>query len=608
VPTEPEENLLFRRELIRQCERNHDLADIVRRACMRDTQFWIKAFCWLLEPRELEGDARRPFMPWSSQLNAMDVTEDCMRTKQDALFDKSREMGATWTVLHIFYKQWAFFKNKHFAIGSRTEDAVDNGEDTDSLMWKLDFIYKYQPSFLKPRLRRRHCRFYNPWNNNTIFGYAFSGNFTRGGRKTAILFDEYAYPLHPGDDEDVLASTSNVTNTRIFVSSIDGPKGTFFNLLQQCRNQPPALQPAKMVVLDWKDVPERRAGLYTAEEGQLVVIDKEYQFPQDYHFILDGRIRSPYYDYHWRRLGGNKRLVAKELDRNAGEAGAMYFDQAELDALAMQTIEPLHHGRISRDEQMIRFVDSERGPLSLWCLIDAYGLAPEGDYAIGIDICAGTGTSITNNSVAYVLDLRTGDQVAEYVCNNEKPERFAESVYALTIMFRAPHVCWENNGGYATNFQRKLMDELRYMNVRYHVDAKTVGAKRSRRPGWHNGDRGKETIFEPWSVAMSDGRHVVRSRHVLSEAKCYQVGKDGKVEFKNPADELEPGDVGSSHGDRVVAAALADLVRREKPVKKQENIKKPDELMQVAAPPGSYADIMQRQMREQRRSVSLTDF
>jgi hypothetical protein len=609
VPDDPEENLLFRRELIRQCNADPQLADMVLRACKRDTHFWIKTFCWLLEPREDDSPSRVPFLPWDCQSRAIDITEAAIRNKRDVLYDKSRDIGASWTVLHILYKGWAFLHDRKYALGSRIEDLVDNGDDASTLFWKLDFIYKHQPSFLKPRLRRKHCMFTNAWTNSMFQGYAFSPDFARAGRYTAIMLDEFAYPQHVGDDTEVIAATASATDTRIYVSSLDGPSGVHYELRELCRNEPPQRKPAELVELDWKDVPSRRAGLYASEKGHVIIIDKKYPFPKDYDFIPDGRIRSIYYDKYWYRVKCNKRIIAKELDRDAGKSGSVYFDTEQLDILSLGTESPTRQGRVFRNERTIRFQEDDRGPLSLWCALNERGMAPLSEYAIGADIGGGNGSSATNNSVAYVSDSRTGEQVAEYVINTERPTEFARSVFALTIMFHQPFVCWENNGSLSQIFQQELMKVLGYYNVRFHINEAKIGAKKQKLPGWFNGSKGKESIFEPWYGSLIDRKHIVRSSPVFHEARRYVNGADGKVIYRSPESDIDPSETGNAHGDRVIAAALADLAMRERPATQPAYSKIPLSMMQatsgygsppINAPFGSYAYCM-----EQNRLLAL---
>jgi hypothetical protein len=407
----------------------------------------------------------------------------------------------------------------------------------------------------------------NGFLGSTIMGYAFTGNFGRGGRKAAILFDEFAFPQNPGDDEKILASTQKATNSRYYVSTLSGPSGSYYQLRESCIHDPPNMRPAKMIVLDWKDVPERRQGMYTSEGGNLVRVDPTYVFAPDYPFILDGKLRSLYYDNECRRAKHNRKQIARELDRDPGAAGSGFFDDLELKKYISVTFAPLRRGHLHRDNDRLRFVDSDAGPLEIWCALNERAIAPQGAYAIGIDISAGTATSLTNNSVAHVVDLRSGEQVAEYVTNREKPEAFARSVFALCQMFHQPFVNFENNGGYATNFKRELMDELSYQNVRMMVNKDEKTHKKTRKPGWFNGKGGLETLFSPWLVALAEGKHVIRSTHVIREARCY-VYKGGKVVYVEPDSDPDGADEGMAHGDRVVAAALAYMAMQERPAPK----------------------------------------
>ena len=77
-----------------------------------------------------------------------------------------------------------------------------------------------------------------------------------------------------------------------------------------------------------------------------------------------------------------------------------------------------------------------KGPLSIWYVTDARLDPPtDTEYVIGCDISAGTAGDQSSNSVACVLDRRTGEQVAEYCTMSEDPKRFANTVVALCKLF-----------------------------------------------------------------------------------------------------------------------------------------------------------------------------
>lgn len=531
----------------------------MRLACKNDLKFWVLGFGWLQEPRNVEETSTEIlFLPWDCQLEALDVLQENLG-KRDLLFDKSRAMGATWLGLYVFFHSWAFFKNRHFGLVSKTAESVDNPDDPDALMQKLDYIWKKQPSYLRPKVLRASMRMTNAWTGSTIMGYAATGDVARGGRKLAFMMDEMA-AWKPGHDARAMASTQHVTESRFIISTIAGTHGEYYRLREACLHgeQPPAV----LVELDWKQVPEKRKGMYTSEDGKLVVIDNDYKFPPGYKFILDGRVRSIYYDKQWVRSGGSRKAIGRELDRDAGASGDGFFDIEKLEEHLRNNARPaMQSYRVFYEESSEGITPSNNGPLSLW-VQHSPGVRMPGNYAIGCDISAGTGTSLTNYSVAHIVDVDTGEQVGEYVSNRASPAVFAEHVFVLAKLFNEAHVNFESNG-YGVMFKQRLVDGLGYMNIRRDKDERKKKSKRVDRLGWYNSQGGLERLFGPWEYGMLQGRHTLRSYSLLKEAKAYKY-KNGEVEFIENASEPDESDKGTAHGDRVVAAALAYMAMMEK--------------------------------------------
>lgn len=125
----------------------------------------------------------------------------------DRLIEKCREMGATYTVLAVFFWFWRFIDGSNFLIGSRKEDYVDNRKSTqsgelsnkeESLFGKLEyFIFHLNPVMLPKGFDiNKHLSYMslkNPENGNVISGESSNQNFSRGGRQKAILLDEFAF-------------------------------------------------------------------------------------------------------------------------------------------------------------------------------------------------------------------------------------------------------------------------------------------------------------------------------------------------------------------------------------------------------------------------------
>ncbi len=217
-------------------------------------------------------------------------------------------------------------------IASRNADLVDKAQNPDSLFWKLDFILDHQPPWMHAKGQRTKFNLVNPRTHSTIDGAATTGHLGRGGRRTGIMVDEHAaYEITAGY-EAVEASQFNA-NCRLFNSTPLGPGRAYDDL---CNNPD-----MKQIRLHWPEHPEKRAGLYTSEGERLIVKDKSFIFPREYRFILDGKLRSPFYDRECERAN-NPQEVARELDMDSSNAAFRYFDAAVFTNLTPEHLD--YHG------------------------------------------------------------------------------------------------------------------------------------------------------------------------------------------------------------------------------------------------------------------------
>jgi hypothetical protein len=148
----------------------------------------------------------------------------------DIFFDKTREMGVTYTVLGVFLWYWKYQDAANFLLGSRKESIVDNvgkkGEDEasnkeESLFGKLDYMIERMPPLVRPtgfnsQKHRTYMNLQNPELGNVIGGESANPNFSRGGRQKAIGMDEFAFW---DNDDAAWGSTADTTNCRVVITT-----------------------------------------------------------------------------------------------------------------------------------------------------------------------------------------------------------------------------------------------------------------------------------------------------------------------------------------------------------------------------------------------------
>lgn len=160
--------------------------------------FFIENFGWTLDPRPQANPNNLPFFLFEYQKEAIRALFDHIDNGKDLLFEKSRDMGATWIIfVYVPLWYWLFRDGSNFLLGSYKEDQVDD-RTNDSMFGKLDYAIESLPKWLLPRFfnkekHRNHMKLVNPVSHNQITGDTMNPRFARGARKTAVLFDELGH-------------------------------------------------------------------------------------------------------------------------------------------------------------------------------------------------------------------------------------------------------------------------------------------------------------------------------------------------------------------------------------------------------------------------------
>ena len=567
VPKTLKENLEFRRDLLLWAD-TPDRQRTLWTACKHDVLFFINSFCWLYEPRNsrLRGTTSNviPFITYGFQDQAF-LDMDGELGTNDVGLEKSRDLGATWMFLTLFFHHWMFNDFSSFGIMSRTADLVDKPGKKDTLMWKFDFLLSGDggkgglPKWMRPsKVYRSMMLMENRDNGSTMEGATTTEDPFRGGRKKAIAIDEVA-SIPNGDDYKALAATQHATDCRIFVSTPKGASGAYYDVM----HTPSSI---KKIVLDWKDHPDRGIGLYTSTKGELKILDEDYEFPASYKHVLDGKIRSPYYDDECKRPGATPMSIAQELDRDYGGSDYQIFSKDLYQAGKQNLLKPYEQGILYYDEETLEadFTSTTDGPFEIWSFRDSRGVpVNSGQYVIGCDISAGIGGDYSSNSVAFVMDTVTGQQVAEFATNTLPPVAFADLVIAACKWFGNAYLVWEMNGPPGSAFTKQIL-ERNYPYIYYREIENKSYKKKTRNPGWFSTEKNKLAVLSQMSAAIQNGEFCIRSEKLLDECRQY-IYKQGRVVHSRSVRTQDHSAKGQAHGDRVIAAAIAWHASKDRP-------------------------------------------
>jgi hypothetical protein len=254
----------------------------------RDPSFFVNEFCWTYDPREPS-----PFIPfdlYEDQAKALLWLKDLYERGKDGIFEKSRDMGATWLTAAFAVWAWLFKPGSAIGFGSRKLELVDKIGDPKSIFDKIRFIIRNLPGWLLQakapgfnfKTHDNFCKIINPANGSSITGEG-GDEIGRGGRTSIYFVDEAAFLPRPLLVDQALTANSRC---KILVST---PRGA---------NNPFAVkrlsQKFPVYTLHWKSDPRKTAWLIVPLDWEgLIDSDGELELGQEGVDFIDYGIGRP---------------------------------------------------------------------------------------------------------------------------------------------------------------------------------------------------------------------------------------------------------------------------------------------------------------------------
>ena len=582
VPKDLAENSAFRADLLRKAGKNVALQKQLWKMCEEDILFYVNVMCFTFNPRltSMGLHPKVPFITYEFQDRAIKDIVECVLNGKDFVCPKSRDMGASWIILTVFEWFWHFMSDQSFGIVSRKEEYVDKRGDDKALFWKLDFLHDNMPKWMLPTGRelgdddpnRKALHLRNADNGSVFNGEATTGDVFRGGRLTGLLLDEFA-AVKLDDGFRVLSSTRDVTLCRGFNSTPQGSANAFYEVVHNTSS--------KVIRMHWSEHPDKAAGLYRSDENGKIELLDTYQgfvevlrkgsepedviYPDDYPFVADGKLRSPWYDNQYARCA-NAREVAQELDIDFAGSDYSFFDADFINALRKKYArQPVLVGEVNYSVDGIQpreFRESDHGKLKLWMNLDGDQFAvPEGkSYVVACDVSAGTGAS---NSVLTIAEIHTGHKIGVLKTPQMDPKDFARQAIAIAKYFNNAFLIWDASGPTGKVFTNVVIDSG-YRYIYFRRNEKALGRRISDNPGYFLNSEAREALLTEYRADLSESRFINPSDEGLQECLQFIRRPGGSVEHTASANSQDPSGARTAHGDEVIADALASLAVRQR--------------------------------------------
>ncbi|MBU2060063.1 MAG: hypothetical protein KKB38_20325 [Gammaproteobacteria bacterium] len=220
-----------RAKLINAAKESFEAKVALKEKAKRDIVFFVNQFCWTYDPRPENFPNHFSFLTYPFQDDYLLRLEESYNNNKDFLTIKSRDMGVSWMILVWAVWHWLFDSSFNMLIGSRKEDLVDNFQ-LDSLFGKIDYCVRRLPKYLLPKdfevkKHRTFCKLINPERENSIQGESANLEFSRQGRYSCCMLDEFAFWQFA---ESVWTATADSSPVRIVVSTPCGKNNKFYDL------------------------------------------------------------------------------------------------------------------------------------------------------------------------------------------------------------------------------------------------------------------------------------------------------------------------------------------------------------------------------------------
>lgn len=543
--------------VLERCAKDKAFRASILRMCSEDFVFWCDVFSWTYNGKDFPMSAVRPFILYDFQEGIAADGNEAIGA-HDFLVPKGRQLGISWLFQNLQIWRWLFSPMQSFLNLTRDPEMVDKRGDPKSTFWRFDFILSYLPEWMRPPVRekveRKERHLFNPLNKSVIngIGPGDSEDLGRGDVRTAVWWDEM--PHHKNADM-AFNSAQHTTNSRIGWGSHNGEDTLFYRLIQKGA--------VRSREAWWHMHPGRKRGLYrTADDGRVDILDKKYVFPDGYEFVLDRRLRSPYFDWQEARADDRK-LFYQEVAGEAVRKEQLFFDYELIRKLRASCRPAYWRGELENRT----FMKSVAGRLKLWMHEEDLRSLHGRKFCVACDISYGAGAT---PSVASIADKATGRKVGEFVTDQSKPSEFAESVVELCHVFNHAYLAWESNGP-GREFGERVI-ELGYKHIYWRRNEERVDAAPTTNPGFRMSRDSKKALMGRYQRCLATGEFVNPSDDALRQCLEYIVVGD-KVNHAGSMDKNKPLAYGSNHGDYVIADAMCCYIVRGADARKEDKKK-----------------------------------
>lgn len=553
---------------LRYTESAREAAGKIRFLAETDVLFYFNTFLWTYDPRTPEKHL--PFITWDfqdeyilAQNEAIELSE-LGNDRQDTYTKKSRDMGVTWMVLGIFDWRWRFKSGEEFRVGSRKQEFVDTSGDMDSLFEKLRYFDDRMPWYLVPKGydKRKHTPFMkkiNPEKKNAIIGEATNKDFARGGRKKAVLYDEFqSWEMA----DEAWRSATDSTRCKIVLGTPQGSGNKYAELHRTDEVK-------KKFDLMWFKHP-RKTGVsekhlqkvmdgqvFDKSGGYVAFLHADQNAPKGCYVDQHGKIHSQWYDRETQDRTVDD--IKENLDADFLTTGRPVFDTLKCQQKLYESKPPEYKGELiwkvsphfnpstgycdNQDQLVVEFVENMNGVISVWEKPEDYW---QWGYLIGADTAEGL-EQHDYDSADVIRRFGDKPKIVATLHGHLRMHEYAEELAKLGIYYGKCSIDVERNQ-HGHGVLAHLVKLYKWLS---HKEIFTKGyAEVTDRLGFETTGQSKGVIIGTLGKAISQDEFICLDEGFWNETLTY-VNDNGEMEAQ-----------GKSHGekcfdDRVMSKAIA---------------------------------------------------
>lgn len=505
--------------------------------CKDDVIYCIENYFTVLEPK---GAKRIPFLLYPHQLRAVRQFDE----NRYNITMKSRQMG--FTAVSAAYVAWYMITKQNQVINVLANKLKTSRKFLKMVRDVLDDARKNYPWLVADYVFNNNGKDSFTLKTGCIIS-AESNNedACRGETINLLVIDEVAAidRSNPTRMEEIWSS-AGITLTRsqgkcLAISTPKGQAGWYYEQYTHAADNGWAV-----VEAHWTEHPDYSKGMYQYikdeqyPEGKIVFLNEEwpdvtnledlqkYKTKETYQFILDGRKRSPWYDYESKKLG--TRLTKCELDCSFAGSGGEVIDSEVLRDITTK----------ARECPPINIPD--KGIMKSYKEFKAYN--PDHSYIVSADVSTGDGSDF---SAFVVMDISTKEMVATYK-DIVDPNAYAKILMNIAIRYGKCMILAEYQGPGLTVLL-ELKDRLQYKNLYYSTLKKQEPTKvQKRKLGFWQGDNTRTLGGAKLEECINLGEIKIYSEDFIAELHTWIWDTDGKRRHA-------PG----KHDDLIMAATMS---------------------------------------------------